>query len=153
MCAEIRLGAQWPVQRKENVIHDFLAPSKLLGLSIMSLQLFRGGTSMTPENNKMRKREAKKKKKKKKSKSSKTRECCKRRMLCSSTGFEGVALFSTMGSSFPAASSEVAHCRAVMLYLNKHNTVNWGIFLSWTHGRETYQRRAMLFLMVRVFVL
>lgn len=45
-------------------------------------------------------------------------------MFCSSAELEGAALFSTMGASFPAAFSEVVHGRTVILYLNKHNTVN-----------------------------
>lgn len=32
MRAEIRLDAQWPVQGKENVIHDFLAPLETAGI-------------------------------------------------------------------------------------------------------------------------
>lgn len=77
---------------------------------------------MTQENNKTRKR--KEKKETKINSGCKERECCKQKMFCSSAEFEGAALFSTMGASFPAVFSEVAHCRAVILYLNKHNTVN-----------------------------
>jgi len=73
---------------------------------------------MTQENNKMRKRDEKI------NSGCKKTECCKRRVFCSSTEFEGPALFSTVGARFPAVFSEVAHCRVVILYLNKHNTVN-----------------------------
>lgn len=45
---------------KENVICCFLVLSASAAVvSIMSLQLFRGGTNMTQENNKTRKREKK----------------------------------------------------------------------------------------------
>ena len=86
-----------------------MLPALAAVVSIMSLQLFRDGTSMTQEIT--RKREEKKVQK---TSRCKKRECCKRRMLCSGTEFEGAALFNTMGAGFPAVFSEVAHCLSLI---------------------------------------
>lgn len=109
------------MQRKANVIHGFLVlPVPTAGSVNYVTTAFQRWNC----HDSRKQHEKEEKKNKRISSRCKMRECCKRRVFCSSAGFEGAALFGAMGANFPAVSSEVAHCRAVILYLNKHNAVN-----------------------------